>query len=141
MNSSPFSGSWKSKNFKPYNFQALGIPPSCGHLHPLMKVRAEYRQIFLEMGFEEMPTNNYVESSFWNFDSLFQPQQHPARDAHDTFFIKGNLATSTYLYSVAFHNHVCIQTLKHPLNFQWITLRESRPCMRKEATVLKGKWT
>ena len=40
------------------------------------------------MGFEEMPTNNFVESSFWNFDSLFQPQSHPARDAHDTFFIK-----------------------------------------------------
>ena len=25
--------------------------------------------------------------SFWNFDALFQPQQHPARDAHDTFFL------------------------------------------------------
>lgn len=34
-----------------------------------------------------MPTNNYIENSFWNFDALFQPQQHPARDAHDTFFI------------------------------------------------------
>ncbi len=34
-----------------------------------------------------MPTNNYVENSFWNFDALFQPQQHPARDAHDTFFM------------------------------------------------------
>jgi phenylalanyl-tRNA synthetase alpha chain len=39
------------------------------------------------MGFTEMPTNNFVESSFWNFDALFQPQQHPARDAHDTFFV------------------------------------------------------
>lgn len=39
------------------------------------------------MGFEEMPANSYVESSFWNFDALFQPQQHPARDAHDTFFL------------------------------------------------------
>ena len=37
--------------------------------------------------FSEMPTNKYVESSFWNFDALFQPQQHPARDAHDTFFL------------------------------------------------------
>ena len=27
--------------------------------------------------------------SFWNFDALFQPQQHPARDAHDTFFVTG----------------------------------------------------
>jgi hypothetical protein len=52
-----------------------------------LQVRAEYRQIFLELGFTEMAANNYVESSFWNFDALFQPQQHPARDAHDTFFI------------------------------------------------------
>lgn len=81
------SGSWKTKKFKEYNFDALGVPPCPGHLHPLMKVRTQYRQIFLEMGFTEMPTNNFVESSFWNFDALFQPQQHPARDAHDTFFI------------------------------------------------------
>ena len=48
-------------------------------VEPPSQVRAEYRQIFLEMGFTEMPTNNFVESSFWNFDALFQPQQHPAR--------------------------------------------------------------
>lgn len=81
------SGSWKEKNFKPYNLDSLGIFPECGHLHTLLKVRDQFRQIFLEMGFSEMPTNNFVESSFWNFDALFQPQQHPARDAHDTFFI------------------------------------------------------
>lgn len=34
-----------------------------------------------------MPTNNYVENSFWNFDALFVPQQHPARDQQDTFFV------------------------------------------------------
>ncbi|XP_060802019.1 phenylalanine--tRNA ligase alpha subunit [Amyelois transitella] len=81
------TGSWKTLEFKPYNFDALGQPPECGHLHPLLKVRSEFREIFLEMGFTEMPTNMYVESSFWNFDALFQPQQHPARDAHDTFFM------------------------------------------------------
>jgi phenylalanyl-tRNA synthetase alpha chain len=59
-----------------------------GFLHPLMQVRTEFRKILVGMGFEEMPTSKWVESSFWNFDSLFQPQQHPARDAHDTFFIK-----------------------------------------------------
>ena len=65
-------GSWKSKTFKPYNFNALGIMPLSGYLHPLLKVRTEFRQIFLEMGFTEMPTNNFIESSFWNFDALFQ---------------------------------------------------------------------
>ena len=45
-----------------------------------------------------MPTNNFVESSFWNFDALFQPQQHPARDAHDTFFLKGGLSPKPRLH-------------------------------------------
>ncbi|XP_023335053.1 phenylalanine--tRNA ligase alpha subunit isoform X2 [Eurytemora carolleeae] len=88
------SGDWKNISFKPYNFDALGVSPDGGTLHPLLKVRSEYRQIFLEMGFTEMPTNNFVESSFWNFDSLFQPQQHPARDAHDTFFISDPSTTT-----------------------------------------------
>lgn len=79
---------WKSQEFKEYNFNAMGPVLESGCLHPLMKIRAEFRSILLEMGFSEMPTNNYVESSFWNFDALFQPQQHPARDAHDTFFLK-----------------------------------------------------
>ncbi|XP_053693925.1 phenylalanine--tRNA ligase alpha subunit [Sabethes cyaneus] len=81
------SGIWKDLKFKPYNFDALGVPPERGQLHPLMKVRSEFRQIFLEMGFSEMPTNNFVESSFWNFDALYVPQQHPARDQQDTFFV------------------------------------------------------
>lgn len=81
-------GSWENLEFKAYNFQNRGDCPKVGCLHPMQKVRFQFRQILLEMGFEEMPTNRYVESSFWNFDALFQPQQHPARDAHDTFFVK-----------------------------------------------------
>jgi phenylalanyl-tRNA synthetase alpha chain len=81
------TGSWRNKNFKKYNFDSMGIIPQSGHLHPLLKVRSEFREIFFQMGFSEMPTNKYVESSFWNFDALFQPQQHPARDSHDTFFL------------------------------------------------------
>eukprot|EP00747_Dinoflagellata_sp_TGD_P196078 gnl/TRDRNA2_/TRDRNA2_65724_c0_seq1.p1 gnl/TRDRNA2_/TRDRNA2_65724_c0~~gnl/TRDRNA2_/TRDRNA2_65724_c0_seq1.p1 ORF type:complete len:506 (+),score=130.97 gnl/TRDRNA2_/TRDRNA2_65724_c0_seq1:66-1583(+) len=81
-------GTWSQHDFKAFNFDnALGAPSLGGHLHPLLKVRAEIRKILLLLGFEEMATNQWVESSFWNFDTLFQPQQHPARDAHDTFFI------------------------------------------------------
>lgn len=81
------NGSWKDLKFKDYNFEAKGAPPSAGFQHPLLKVRSEVSSIFTQMGFVEMPTNNYVESSFWNFDALFQPQMHPARDSHDTFFL------------------------------------------------------
>ena len=50
-------GTWKETRFKPLNFAAAGKPPSGGALHPLMKVRTMFREIFLEMGFEEMKTN------------------------------------------------------------------------------------
>jgi phenylalanyl-tRNA synthetase alpha chain len=82
------SGKWEQAKFKDFNFKALGKPNDGGHLHPLLKVRAFFREILLEMGFNEMPTDQFVESSFWNFDTLFQPQSHPARDLHDTFFLK-----------------------------------------------------
>ncbi|GEQ70538.1 hypothetical protein JCM33374_g4216 [Metschnikowia sp. JCM 33374] len=82
------SGSWKDAAFKPYNFNSEGAFPQSGALHPLMKVREEFRQIFFSMGFTEMPANQYVESGFWNFDTLFVPQQHPARDLQDTFYLK-----------------------------------------------------
>lgn len=82
------SGQWRQRPFKAYNFAALGQPTEGGHLHPLLQVRSAVRQVFLEMGFTEMSTARYVENAFWNFDALFQPQQHPARDAHDTFFLK-----------------------------------------------------
>ena len=66
-------GTWKDASFKKYNFDSIGTSSYGGHLHPLLKVREQFREILLEMGFNEMPTNRYVESSFWNFDSLFQP--------------------------------------------------------------------
>ncbi len=78
---------WQKSTFKKYNYQAMGKEVKNGALHPLLRVRTQFREILLELGFQEMPTNSFVESSFWNFDSLFQPQQHPARDAHDTFFL------------------------------------------------------
>lgn len=79
---------WQDLEFKPYNFFAAGIRPQRGSVHPLIRVLKKFKRILVSMGFEEMPTQDWVESSFWNFDVLFQPQQHPARDVQDTFFLK-----------------------------------------------------
>ena len=51
---------WKTANFKPYNFAALGANQESGALHPLNKVRQEFRNIFFSQGFVEMPTGQYV---------------------------------------------------------------------------------
>ncbi|PSK60392.1 Phenylalanine--tRNA ligase alpha subunit [Elsinoe australis] len=81
------NGSWQTANWKPYNFKALGAQQDSGALHPLNKVREEFRKIFFHQGFVEMPTGRFVDSGFWNFDALFVPQQHPARDVQDTFYV------------------------------------------------------
>ena len=46
-------GSWKTQTFKKYNF--AGAPTEGGHLHPLMKVREEFRKIFFELGYAISP--------------------------------------------------------------------------------------
>lgn len=42
-----------------------------------------------DVSFTEMPTDHFVESAFWNFDAMFVPQQHPARELQDTFYVAG----------------------------------------------------
>lgn len=81
------TGSWKGKSLRKYGIrEAEEIWPA--KLHPLKIAIEKIRRIFLEMGFTES-RGNFVESSFWNFDALFQPQDHPARDLADTFYLEG----------------------------------------------------
>lgn len=79
-------GSWRNVQFRPYDVTAAAEPVSPGKIHPLVSVFEKTRRVFLEMGFEETESG-YVESSFWDFDALFQPQDHPARDMQDTFYV------------------------------------------------------
>ena len=81
------TGKWKELHFRPYDAKIYIKPKYPAKKHPLRRIIDEIRSIFLEMGFEEI-TGNFVESAFWNFDALFQPQDHPARDMHDTFYLK-----------------------------------------------------
>lgn len=79
-------GSWRRKQFRAYDVTAAIEPVFPGKVHPLVSVFEKTRRVFLEMGFEETDSG-YVESSFWDFDALFQPQDHPARDMQDTFYV------------------------------------------------------
>ena len=56
--------------------------------HPLKDTIDEIREIFVTLGFSEI-LGNMTQSSFWNFDALFTPQDHPARELQDTFFLDG----------------------------------------------------
>lgn len=80
-------GGWKGKRFRPYDVGVYVKPEYPAKRHPLQRLIGEIREIFTGMGFSEI-SGSLVESSFWNFDALFQPQDHPARDMHDTFYLK-----------------------------------------------------
>jgi phenylalanyl-tRNA synthetase alpha chain len=80
------SGEWKKANFKTFDISASAEPAFIARYHPIVELIDEVREIFLELGFEEIK-GNLVESAFWNFDALFQPQDHPAREMHDTFYL------------------------------------------------------
>ena len=64
-----------------------GKKPKAGHLHLLSKVEEEIRQIFLSMNFSVVDGPE-IESEYYNFDALNIPPDHPAREMHDTFWIK-----------------------------------------------------
>ena len=73
-------------------------------IHPLKDTINEIRDTFVHLGFTEI-TGNLSQSSFWNFDALFTPQDHPARELQDTFYLKGlnakQLATPTQIKNVS----------------------------------------
>lgn len=82
------TGAWKREKFKKYDISVPAKDAQLGKEHPLMLAIGKIRRTFAEMGFTEME-GNYVESAFWNFDALFQPQDHPARELADTFYLEG----------------------------------------------------
>jgi len=78
-----------AKGVRPsYNLTAPVSRSYPAKLHPVRRTADRIRRIFFELGFEEME-GPAVESSFWNFDALFQPQDHPARELADTFYVDG----------------------------------------------------
>ncbi len=80
------SGRWKEVDIRPYDIQAYAPKLRRGSLHPLTILQEEIREIFISMGFSEIQ-GEYVESCFWNMDTLFIPQDHPARELQDTFYL------------------------------------------------------
>ncbi len=80
------SGKWREKEFLRYDVRVPSKEIFVGKTHPYERIIRECRKIFLEMGFTEIK-GHYVQPSFWNFDALFQPQDHPARDMQDTFYL------------------------------------------------------
>jgi len=73
---------------RPIDLSSPGKRLARGHVHPLAQLDREIRRIFVGMNFSVVEGPE-VENEHYNFDALNIPPDHPARDAWDTFWIKG----------------------------------------------------
>ncbi len=81
------SGAWREVVLKPIDV-SVEIPPAPAPIPHFFQEFLNYvREVMVGLGFEEV-RGPILEYEFWNFDALFQAQDHPAREVHDTFFVK-----------------------------------------------------
>lgn len=81
------SGKWRDAEFRRYDVQTFAPAVYPAKKHPLSRLGAEIRKVFTDMGFTEFD-EEYVQPSFWNLDILYIPQDHPARELQDTFYLE-----------------------------------------------------
>ncbi len=130
------SGEWRSVYLKPYDVSAE--PPK---VYPARKhFYAEFldtvRRILVEMGFVEAE-GPYVETEFWNFDVLFQAQDHPAREIHDCFVLlepsTGRLPRKELVEAVKRIHEV-------KWEYSWSEERASRLILRSHTTAVSARF-
>ncbi len=103
--------------------------------HPLKDTIDEIREIFVTLGFSEI-YGNMTQSSFWNFDALFTPQDHPARELQDTFYLDGisakKFATSEQIRKVS-------DSHKKNWRYQWDINEARKMVLRTHTTCVTIK--
>jgi len=104
-------------------------------IHPLKETINEIREIFVSLGFSEV-TGNLSQPSFWNFDALFTPQDHPAREMQDTFYIKDmkadKFASSKQIKQVSLSH-------KRGWGYNWNVSEAKRMALRTHTTCVTIK--
>ena len=86
-----------------------------GSLHPITKIWREIEDIFMSMGFD-VAEGPDVEDEYHNFDALNTPQDHPARELSDTFYLDNDVLLRTQTSTVQ------IRTMEnHPLPIKIIS--------------------
>jgi len=81
------SGRWRSVVLKKYDVSLPSYRIPIGRLHFWREILNHIRRVWVEMGFKEME-GPILETCFWDYDALYVPQDHPARDLQDTFYVK-----------------------------------------------------
>jgi phenylalanyl-tRNA synthetase alpha chain len=128
---------WRETKLRKFNVTAPGPAVYPGKIHPLQQIIQRAREIFLELGFTEI-RGPLVETAFWNFDALFQPQDHPAREMMDTFYLAnpeaGKLPSKNIVDAVASVHENGWITGSKGWGYQWSAKEAKRLVLRTHTT-------
>ena len=128
---------WRNVNLRKFNVKAPGPDVLLGKIHPAQQIIQHVREIFLEMGFTEI-RGEIVQTAFWNFDALFQPQDHPARDMVDTFYLAqpktGKLPNTDVVRAVACTHENGWKTGSRGWEYNWSPEEAKRLLLRTHTT-------
>jgi len=131
------SGKWREVTFKKYDPELATASRYPGKEHPLQRVIQEARRAFFEMGFEEV-ASPVVETAFWDFDALFQPQDHPAREMQDTFYMavpaRGRLPDEELVRRVALTHENGGDTGSTGWRYKWDRAKAEQVVLRTHTT-------
>ncbi|MDH7563505.1 MAG: phenylalanine--tRNA ligase subunit alpha [Candidatus Bathyarchaeota archaeon] len=97
------SGKWRNIRLQKYNIQAPVAKTWPGKKHPYLQFLEKVREKLVTLGFREM-TGTAVELAFFNFDALYTPQDHPAREASSIYYVKSPKEGSLDSYQKALRN-------------------------------------
>jgi phenylalanyl-tRNA synthetase alpha chain len=136
------SGQWRGANFQRYDV-TLPVPSIYpGKRHFVQQVIDYIRRIWLDLGFKEMK-GPILDSCFWVFDALYQPQDHPARDLADTFYMKvpreGRLPDSEIVEAVKATHENGWTTGSTGWRYSWDPAVARRCCLRTHTTSLSAR--
>jgi phenylalanyl-tRNA synthetase alpha chain len=131
------SGKWREAKLRKFDVTIAGPEFYPAKIHPLQQVIQRARETFLEMGFTEI-RGPLVETAFWNFDALFQPQDHPAREMMDTFYLAnpkaGGLPKKNVVKAVAKTHENGWLTGSKGWGYKWSPEEARRLVMRTHTT-------
>jgi phenylalanyl-tRNA synthetase alpha chain len=137
------SGKWREVEFRRYDTRAFAPLIRPGKRHVLSAYIAKIRRIFLSMGFTEIE-GEFVVSAFWNFDALFQPQDHPARDQLDTFYLAEPstvpLPEDAIVRRVADAHETGAGTGSTGWRYRWDRAEAERAVLRSHTTPITLRW-
>jgi phenylalanyl-tRNA synthetase alpha chain len=87
------SGDWERVRLRSYNVSSPVPPVRPGRYHPYARFLRQVKRKLVALGFREV-VGPLVEPAFINCDCLFMPQDHPAREIHDLYYLKDPEKTS-----------------------------------------------